>query len=80
MDPAAIALVSKVVGGIFFLIVLGMLKTILTNGFSIAVGEFLAHTANVEQLGRMLYRWSDREVVIEEIKKIREALRNEKYS
>ena len=64
--------IGAIIGWIFFIIVLGMLKGAISSGLSWAFAEILRKDCSTEKLEKMLRIFGNGDEILEHIKKIEE--------
>lgn len=74
MDPAMIGVISKLVGGILFIIVIAMFKSFISCGVSLAISEWFLKVADEAQIQKIVRWLGDSDIILEEVQKARKAL------
>ncbi len=73
-----IGVISQIVGWTFFIIVLTMFKNFLTNGFSMAVAEFILKTNDVKTRQKLVRWFGNGDIILEHLKEMDEKMKKTK--
>ena len=73
-----IRVISVLIGWTFFIIVLSMFKNFFTQGFSMALADFLLKNCTEDQRVKLLRWLADGDLIIEHLKKYEDLLENKK--